>query len=165
VRKADLLLLFEYNDWANDQILGSAERLSPEDFVALSEITFRNLRGTMVHTLDVERSWMRRLRGEPRERWDVELNAEDFPTVESLATAWQQDRSETMSWLNGLDEGHIDAVVDLGPKDRFPLLWFLLHVITHSAQQRRDAAILLERMGNAPPEIEFLNFADSRPQA
>jgi uncharacterized damage-inducible protein DinB len=165
VRKADLLLLFEYNDWANDQILGSAEQLSPDDFAAPSEITYRNLRGTLVHTLDVERSWMRRLRGEPRERWDVELNAEDFPTVGSLAAAWQQDRSETMNWLNGLTEERFDAVVDLGPKDRFPLSWFLLHVITHSAQQRRDAALLLEGMGNAPPEIEFLNYADSRSQA
>jgi uncharacterized damage-inducible protein DinB len=65
-----------------------------------------------------------------------------------------------LSWLDALDQGSIDAIVELGPKDRFPLSTFLLHILTHSAQQRRDVALLLERAGHPPPEIEYLNYAD-----
>jgi uncharacterized damage-inducible protein DinB len=114
-----------------------------------------------VHTLDVERSWRRRLRGEPRETWDVELPDENFPTVESLAAAWHDDEAEMRSWLDDLDDATVEGTVDLGRRNRFPLSTFLLHIVTHSAQQRRDAAILLERSGHSPPEIDFLYYSDS----
>lgn len=165
MRKADALGFFDYNYWATGQILGVCETLSPEEFTAASDVTFRNLRGTLVHTLDVERSWRRRLRGEPRETWDVELPDGDFPTARSLAEVWREDEAEMRNWLNGLDDESLESIVDLGPKDRFPLSTFLLHIITHSAQQRRDAAIVLERAGHSPPEIEFLNYADARAEA
>jgi uncharacterized damage-inducible protein DinB len=63
VRKADALGLFDYNYWATGQILGVCETLSLEEFTAASDVTFRNLRGTLVHTLDVERSWRRHVMG------------------------------------------------------------------------------------------------------
>jgi len=41
-------------------------------------------------------------------------------------------------------------------------MWrFLLHMFSHSMQQRRDAALILERSGYPPPEIDFLNFSDT----
>jgi uncharacterized damage-inducible protein DinB len=161
VNKGDVLRLFDYTYWATGQILRSAEGLSPDEFVAPSDITYRNLRGTLVHTLDVERSWRLRLRGEPQEKWDVELPDDNFPNGRALADAWRDDEAETRTWLETLDDDTIEGIVDLGPKDRFPLSVFLLHIVTHSAQQRRDAAILLERVGHSPPEIDFLYYADS----
>ena len=65
------------------------------------------------------------------------------------------------AWLDSLDDASVEGIVDLGPKDVFPMSTFLLHIVTHSAQQRRDAAILLERAGHGPPEIDFLYFADA----
>jgi uncharacterized damage-inducible protein DinB len=161
VNKADLQRLFDYSYWATGQILRSAEELSQAEFVAPTDVTYRNIRGTLVHTLDVERSWRLRLRGEPQQTWESELAHDDFPNVRALADTWREDQAEMRTWLNGIDDEALDAVVDLGPKDRFPLSVFLLHIITHSAQQRRDAAILLERAGHSPPEIDFLYYADS----
>jgi uncharacterized damage-inducible protein DinB len=159
--KAFLLTLFDYSYWATDQILAAAKRLSPEEFVAPSDITYRNLRETLVFALDVERSWRRRIRGEPRATWEAELPAESFPTVRSLEEAWSVDESEMRHWLESLDRGALEATVDLGPKDRFPLSTFLMHILTHTAHQRRDAVILLERAGRSPPEVDFLFYADS----
>ena len=161
MRKTDLLALFDYNYWATGQILESVGQVSAEEFVAPSDITYRGLRGTLVHAFDVERSWRRRLRGEPPETWDVGLPDDDFPTVESLANAWREDEAEMRTWLNGLDDETVERIVDLGPKDRFPLSTFLLHIITHGVQQRRDVSLLLERAGHPPPEIDFLYYADS----
>ncbi|CAN5719110.1 hypothetical protein BH18ACT15_BH18ACT15_10640 [soil metagenome] len=160
--KADLQTLFDYSYWATGQLLTAAEELTPEEFLAPADVTYRNIRGTLVHALDVERSWRRRLRGEPRKTWDVELPEGDFPTVTPLAAAWHDDEADMRNWLEGLDDAAVEDIVDLGPKDRFPLSTFLLHILTHTAQQRRDIAILLERAGYSPPEIEFLYYADSR---
>jgi uncharacterized damage-inducible protein DinB len=91
MKEADLLTLFDYSYWATGEILKAAEEALPDEFVAPPDITHRNLRGTLVHTLDVERSWRRRLQGEPRETWDVDLLEEDFPTLQSLTTAWHND--------------------------------------------------------------------------
>ena len=160
MRKADLLILFDYSYWATGQILEASEDASPEQFVAPADITHRNLRGTLVHALDVERSWRRRLQGAPRETWDVDLPEDDFPTVRSLANARRDDEVEMRTWLDGLDDEAVDAVLDLGPKDRFPLSSFLLHIITHTAHQRRDAANVLNHAGHSVPEIDFLYYVD-----
>ena len=154
MNKADLQRLFEYSYWATGQILRTAEELPPEDFVAPTDVTYRNIRGTLVHTLDVERSWRLRLRGEPRETWDPELPEGDFPDVRALSAAWRDDEGAMRTWLGTLDDESVEGIVDLGPKDRCPLSVFLLHIITHSTQQRRDAAILLERAGHPAPEID-----------
>jgi uncharacterized damage-inducible protein DinB len=162
VTPQDVRRLYEYSYWANEQLLQASRTLDGEAFKGASEISYRGIRGTLVHTLDVERSWRRRIQGEPRETWDVELSEDQFPSVPALEAAWRADQAQMLDWLGGLDQGAIDATVDLGPKDRFPLSTFLLHILTHSAQQRRDVALLLERAGHPPPEIEFLNYADAR---
>jgi uncharacterized damage-inducible protein DinB len=162
VTPQDLRRLFDYSYWANEQLLAVARSVPSEAFTAPSELSYRGIRGTLVHTLDVERSWRRRIRGEPRESWDVDLPEDQFASVEALEAEWRLDQVEMVAWLDGLDPGAIDGLVDLGPKDRFPLSTFLLHILTHSAQQRRDVALLLERAGHPPPEIEFLNYADAR---
>lgn len=68
----------------NRKILDAAAALPVDDFVRPIAITYRNLRGTLVHTLDVELSWRRRLRGEPKEAWDVSLALDDHPTADTL---------------------------------------------------------------------------------
>jgi uncharacterized damage-inducible protein DinB len=160
VNQSGVIALFDYNYWANRQILAVADEISEAQFTAPSDITWRGIRGTLVHTLDVERSWRGRLRGEPKESWDTELPEEDYPNAGALVDRWDRDEEEMRSWLEGLDDAALAAIVDLGGKDRFPLSYFLLHVITHSAQQRRDVVVLLTNAGHPPPEIEFLNYAD-----
>lgn len=160
MRKPELVVLFDYNYWANGQIVASAGELPAEKFTTPSTLTYRNLRGTLVHTLDVEKSWRLRLRGDKQEVWDTSLTDEDYPSTEKLVADWRRDEDETRAWLDELNDGEFERVVDLGPKDRFPLWCFLVHIVTHSAQQRRDAALLLETLGLTPPELEFLYYAD-----
>ncbi len=39
---------------------------------------------------------------------------------------------------------------------------FLLHIVTHAAQQQADAATLLSMAGQSPGETTFLEFMSSR---
>jgi uncharacterized damage-inducible protein DinB len=161
MRQTDVIALFEYNYWANWTVLGAAAKASVEQFTARRTITWRNLRGTLVHTLDVEQSWRRRLQGEAKEIWDAELRAKRFETVEQLEAYWRTDAREMLDWLQTLDDEQLAAVIDLGPKDQFPLWFFLVHIVTHGTEQRRDVSILLKNLGLEAPQLEFLWHADS----
>jgi uncharacterized damage-inducible protein DinB len=153
--------LFDYSYWATRQLLAKTAEASGDTFRAPADITYRGLRATLVHALDVERSWRLRLQGEPADVYDAQLQPETFADIASLADFWAEDEMVMREWLGTLEEDRMNEVVDLGPDDRFPLWTFLLHMITHSTQQRRDAALILERAGHSPPELDFLYYADT----
>lgn len=161
MRQTDVIALFEYNYWANWTLLEAAAGVSVEQFTAPTTVTWRNLRGTLVHTLDVEQSWRRRLQGEPKSIWDAELPADGFESAEALTTYWRTDAKEMLDWLHHLDDEQLATIVDLGPKDQFPLWFFLVHIVTHGTEQRRDVSILLKNLGVEAPQLEFLWYADS----
>jgi uncharacterized damage-inducible protein DinB len=161
MRRDDILALFDFNYWATHQMLAAAAPIPVEEFTAPATHTYRNLRGTLVHALDVELSWRRRLRAEPREIWDQSLTVADFPSVATLAERWASDEMEARAWLAELTDADLAAVMDLGDADRFPLWYYLAHIVTHGVQQRRDAALILEGFGQHPPEVDFLYYADS----
>jgi uncharacterized damage-inducible protein DinB len=162
MRQADLDILFDYSYWATWQVLDAAASVEESDFVRSTEFTSRDLRGTLVHTLDVEQSWRRRIQGLDKSVWDKELSADRFATASELRAEWRVDATEMRSWLETIDDATLAGPLDLGPKDRFPMWYFLFHIVTHSIEQRRDATTLLRHFGVEPPQLEFLWFADQR---
>ncbi len=166
MRRPDILSLFGFNYWANRHLLEVASKLGPAVWTAPSDITTRDLRATLVHTLDVEWSWRLRLQKRPKDEWgpDVELKPADYPDVATLAKHWERDEHEMRVWLASLEDEALAADWSDGGKDSFPLWYFLVHLITHSQQQRSDAALLLTRAGHSPGNIEFLDYADTLPR-
>jgi uncharacterized damage-inducible protein DinB len=161
MRTADIEALFDFTYWADRQVLEASSAVPAEAFSRPVSISYRDLRGTLVHTLDVEMSWRRRLRREPKATWDSSLAVEDYPSVAILAERWAVDESEMRAWIHGLSESDLAAIQDLGDGDRFPLWFYLVHIVTHSEQQRRDAQLILRHLGAEPPDLEFLYYADS----
>jgi uncharacterized damage-inducible protein DinB len=161
MRTVDMEALFDFTYWADRTILKACRTLPAEAFSRPVSITYRDLRGTLVHTLDVEMSWRRRLRGEPKAVWDASLAAADYPSVAALEKRWAQDEAEMRAWIRGLTDADLAATQDLGDSDRFPLWFYLVHIVTHSEQQRRDAQLILRHLGSEPPDLEFLYYADS----
>lgn len=48
---------------------------------------------------------------------------------------------------------------------RLPLWQFLVHLLTHDAQQRSDAATLLSLAGQSPGDLDFLDYVDATREA
>lgn len=161
MRKQDVMALFDYNYWANWKVLAAVRQMPPDQYVAPVSVTWRNVRGTLVHALDVEQSWRRRIRGDDKAVWDVELPVGRFATAADLEAFWRTDALEMLDWLGEFDDASLAATIDLGPRDRFPLWYFLVHIVTHGTEQRRDVSTLLRHFGHEAPELEFLWFADS----
>ena len=166
MRIADVTVMFEYLYWVRDRVLSAAANLSEEAYHATETVTSRDLRATLVHELDVEWSWRKRLhQSTPGGSGlsDVELQPGAYPTVKTLAEHWQRDESEMRVWLAGLD----DAELALPPRDpraaETPLWVFLVHVVEHGITEFSDAAVLLRRAGHPTGSLTFLDFHDSRP--
>ena len=161
MRRKDLETLFGFSYWMKDRVLECAAKLTTAEFQAPSGVTTRDLRGTLVHTLDVESSWRARLRRQPEPK---ELTAADYPRVRDLIEHWRRDEAEMRTWLATLDDERLAAIHDLEPgsppKERFPLWYYVMHIHTHTQQQLSDAAVLLTRMRQSPGNIDFLDFAD-----
>lgn len=155
--------LVDFTYWGNRHLLDVASKLTPEHWVAPRDITERSLRGTLVHALDVELSWRLCLQKRPKEEWDGELKPEDYPTAALLAEHWARDEAEMRAWLATLDDATLASNWDISDKRLFPLWTYVVHIVTHSQQQRSDAAILLTRAGHSPGNIEFLDYADTTP--
>ena len=167
MRRQDLETLFGFSYWMKDRVLECAAKLTKAEFLAPSGVTTRNLRATLVHTLDVEWSWRARLQGESEEVWKKELPLDNYPTAKALIDHWQRDEREMKAWLATLDDDRLARTHDLAPsstmstpKNRYPLWYYVLHIHTHTQQQLGDAAVLLTRMRQSPGNIEFLDYAD-----
>ncbi|MGE5071894.1 MAG: DinB family protein [Anaerolineae bacterium] len=157
---ADLRLMYDYNDWADDRILSASARLPHEQFVAPGSYPWGGLRGTLAHTLDAHYSW-RRFFAEGAFPPD-ELTETGFATFDALQQRWHEEASLMRSYLGSLDDGAIRRVVtyvnDAGIK-RERVLWHCLyHVVNHGTQHRSESAALLTGFGQSPGDLDFTLF-------
>jgi uncharacterized damage-inducible protein DinB len=160
MRQRELATLFDYTYWAHRRILTAAARLTDAQFTLRSVIVGRDLRATLVHTLDVECSWRLRLQRRPEEEWRKTLPVTNYGTVAALADHWQRDEAEMRAWVAKLDDETLARSADLDPKEQYPVWYYLIHMVTHSQQHRAEAAQLLTQLGQSPGDVDFLDYAD-----
>ena len=162
MQHSDMVMLFDNMYCVNKRLLDAADHLAPDQFTASATATTRDLRATLVQELDVELSWLPRLQ-DRLEEGDAELKAENFPDAASLRERWKQDERDMRTWLDTLTDAHLDAdVVSASTRNRRPLWQYLVHILTHAAQQQADAATLLTAAGHSPGEIGFLAYLHAR---
>lgn len=146
MRVSDLQLLADYYYWANGRILKAAAALSDEQFVAPHPTGGHSLQHILVHTLDAECGW--------RQGWtgggDIELTAEQFPTVASLSERWAAEEKITRAYLASLTDEDLDS-----DYEGFALWTTIVHVFNHGTQHRSEAAILLTDYGHSPDDLDL----------
>ena len=156
--RQDLLLLYEYNYWANKRILSAAARVSQEQFVAPTSHNYGTLRNTLVHTLDAEASWRTRCESGA---FGEEILETAFPTVAQLVQRWTTEEQAMRAFLASLQDTELDRLVsypiDTGTRSR--VLWHcLFHVVNHGTQHRSEAADMLTGYGHSPGDLDFTVF-------
>ena len=161
MNKADVQSLFDWLYWVNHKLLDAADGLTDKAFLAPSKVTTRSLRETFVHELDVEWSWRENLRGKDIDEWGPgeELKAEDFPDLRTLREHWLRDEAEMRAWLASLTDRDVEGLAKSAfTDDRRPLWQYLMHIVSHAAQQQADAATLLTLAGRSPGDIGYLEY-------
>lgn len=155
----DLRMIYDYNYWARDRILAAAAQVSAEQYAAPAEFPFGGLRGTLLHTLDAERSWLHQWE---HGTWTPDLLEADYPTLAQLHDAWLQEEAALRAFLGRLTEADLTRSVRYlveGGLMRERVLWHcMVHVANHGTQHRAEAAALLTRYGQSPGDLDMTLF-------
>ena len=152
---------FGYLYWILDRALAQAAELTAEAFIDPAPSAYRDLRGTLVHELDVERSWRLRLQGAPIDVWDITLQAADYPDLATLAEHWSRDEAEMRAWLSGLTDDDLSAPVTVNGLEGFPLSTYLVHIVMHGIESFSAAALLLHQRGQSMGDVGYLDYIDA----
>ncbi|HET6596900.1 MAG TPA: DinB family protein [Anaerolineales bacterium] len=161
MNKQDILLLYRYNQWANARILQAAAAITPQQFLAPASFPHGGLRGTLVHALFAEWIWRKRWEGtSPTQR----LKPEDFPTVQSLQSRWQEEEAQLMNFVASVSDEQLSATfsyTNTAGKPFARILWqAMAHVVNHGTQHRSEAAAMLTDLGHSPGDLDMIYFLD-----
>jgi uncharacterized damage-inducible protein DinB len=159
MKKQDILLLYEYNRWANSRILNTAAKISSEQFLADATYPHGGLRGTLTHTLYAEWLWRRRWQGESPTSG---MTPEDFPTLEGLTKRWLEEDAKLMASVSACTQAQLDQTFqykNTKGKEFENVLWQVMaHVVNHGTQHRSEAAAMLTDANCSPGDIDLILF-------
>ena len=137
--------LFDYDDWANREVIGALQALpyAPHKAVRL-----------MAHVVAVELVWLARLKGEPDPSVWPEWN------LQETAAHWEEIESKLSGYLDSISHEKLGGQVEY--KNTKGELWsnkvadILMHVTMHSTYHRGQIAMVLRESGVAPPYTDYI---------
>jgi uncharacterized damage-inducible protein DinB len=142
--------LFQYNRWANSHILQTLEDMPGPD---------REILKLYAHILAAQRIWLRRLRHQEY------LSMSGWPD-DTFAECKELSRASDAEWVAFLDEfveGGLDKWLEFtdteGMVCAITYRDALTHVVNHGSHHRAQIALLMRKVGIAPPRMDFADFA------
>jgi uncharacterized damage-inducible protein DinB len=158
MQTSDLLLLYDYNYWANRRILDTAARASEAQLGQAHN--WGSVHDTLVHTLSAE--WIWRMRCAEGVSPTAGLRHADLPTLEAVRLRWEAEEQAMRSFLAGLGDADLARIVEYkntrGQPNAFPLGQLLVHIVNHGTQHRSEAAFVLTEFGHSPGEMDYLLY-------
>ena len=144
-------MLIEYNYWARDRVLASAEQLSPEQLSRNLGSSFSSVLATLLHVQSAEWIWYRRWQGEsPTARADQS----HLRTIDAVRDAWRPLERDVRAFVEGLGPAELARVIDYRTLDGQPFSsaygQMIVHVVNHGSYHRGQVATMLRQLG-APP--------------
>jgi len=154
----DLEVLFDYGHWANRKLFDVISRLTPEQLTRTVDGKHGSIRNTMVHVLSAQWGWIGRCGGPER---GAPLDPADFPTAESLATAWQKVEAHARGFLSTLRDEDLTRNVEFAigaEKHSMPVGELLQHAANHGVHHRGQISLLLRLLGHDPDNFDVLLY-------
>ena len=146
-------ILLDYNYWARDRVLASAEPLSPEQVSRAMGSSFASVLDTLTHIYFAEWIWYRRWQGDsPSARPDTS----QLVSVAALRDAWLPLEQQIRSFVDGLGPAGLSRIIDYktmsGESATSPYWQMIVHVVNHGTYHRGQVTTLLRQIGAKPPQ-------------
>jgi uncharacterized damage-inducible protein DinB len=155
----DFAALYDFNRWANAQMLGACRQLSAEQYAAEPAPGWSSVRSTVVHIAIAAEVWLRHLAGVADDKY---LTEADLPAVADAERVIERaDRhfdalrpTLTADWL-----ATPRPVRGRRLRATLPPWVVLRHVVNHTTYHRGQVASKLKRFGVVQPETDLVLWA------
>ena len=166
----EIILLYEYNYWADRLILNATGKVSAKQYAAPSNFGngYVSLRATLVHMLDNIWQWRITCQGFYKtllteEEYDAtELREAQFPELKDLEDRWLTEQQELRSYIGTLNDAQLNGILRYvfpGGALRERTVWHILFdAFNHGTQHRSEAAAILTSYGQSPGDFDFTLF-------
>lgn len=155
----DLETLYDYGYWADRKLFEVIYRIPPEQFTQSVGGALGSIRNTLVHIMSAEWGWLERCGGPKR---GPKLNANDYPTVESVRETWNKIEQYTRKFLSELTDDDIgrnaEYLNDKGEKRAMPLGELMQHAANHGTHHRGQVAMILRLLDHTPGNFDILFY-------
>lgn len=145
--------LIEYNYWARDRTLASAEQLSGEQLTRGLGSSFASVLDTLVHMHFAEWIWYQRWQGTSP---SAGPDATGITTVAALRDAWDPLAAQIRAFVASLGPADLARTIDYkmmsGQPGRAPYWQMIAHVVNHGAYHRGQVATMMRQLGATPAQ-------------
>ena len=164
VTLAYLQTLLDYHYWARDIILDAVTPLTPEQFTAPVNSSFKSVRDTVAHIYAADLGWYSRWTKQPPAGL---IPYDTFPDVASLRTAWTDLETKVRQFVSDLSESGVTRSIEFaalsGALETRPFWQMLVHVVNHGSYHRGQVTTLLRQLGaNPPKQTDMIAFFRTR---
>jgi uncharacterized damage-inducible protein DinB len=154
-----IVMLYQYNAWANGRILETVARLNSEQQRERLGASFDSIHETLTHTMSAQWIWLSRWQGVSP---SVMLNPADFADLAAIQERWAEIEGETQAFVQALDERALGQVIYYttteGVAKAFPLWQLMAHQVNHATQHRSEVAAMLTGLNQSPGGLDMILY-------
>ncbi len=159
----DILLVCEYNRWANARILQATSALTNEQFLKDMKSSYRSIRDTLTHILDSEFIWLTRWKGLSIR---TIIEPAEIPDIDALKQRWASIEMDQTNFVSKLSDEALQEVIAYenraGETWEYALWQMIHHQVNHSTYHRGQIVTMLRQLGANGVSLDFLVFLDER---
>ena len=150
--------MFEFNLWANTQLIELCSSLDDEQLQAEAEGVFGRIHPTLVHILRAEGGYLNRVFG--ARPWAEDLEWDDMSMSDLLANA-RLSGEKLIEVANSADPGTRHVIESQGKPFGFYNWTVLLQALYHGIEHRTQIKILLTHLGVEHSDLSAWDFVKS----
>lgn len=156
-----MIEFFQYNHWANQELMGICEKLSDEIITAGIPGTYGSIRDTFVHLLKAEISFLKRIHGaypEPGFKWDENPSLSQMMAYETILHEALLDTLQHIPATRNVHEEGNGWTFDYQARLIF------MSVVYHGIAHRTDITTVLNNKGISLPELDVWGYQSAYPE-
>lgn len=157
--------LFTYNDWANHRLWDLILKMTDEQYFQASDYSIGSVHNQIVHTMEVEALYLRRIKQEPHQPLAL---PHVFPDRDAVRARWDEVAALWQPYVDALTDDSLDTVVEYtsittGKTYRNRVWELLSQVLQHSLDHRSQTLAQMHNVGAETSALDFVFFTWEQP--
>jgi uncharacterized damage-inducible protein DinB len=153
--------LILYNNWANQQVLATCQKLNEDQLAATMPGAYGSIRHTLEHIIEGEAFYVGLLTGnrpKPPFQWEARPG---FAEMRDYATQIGDALVDAINHIRPTDRVHEEAQ---GNTFHYRALAVFIQIIDHGVEHRTNITTILSAGQHTPPAVDGWGYLSAHPQ-